>query len=113
MDSKSEFELTRLAKDVSGMMEIIGESKDRILDIEESIQAQAKTLKQLNKKTNRVQRQSKGLSLDALAQLKAMKAQVTKLESHMLNDQLYMRNASQTIRDLTKELKQTVAANDC
>ncbi len=113
MGNESEFELARLTKDVNGLIEIIAVSNDRMIELEESIQAQAKTLKQLNKKTNQAHRKTKGLSLHALAQLKGMNDQVQKLEAHMLNDQQYIRNASQAMTDMAKELKQTVAANDC
>ncbi len=112
MSNKSEFELARLRKDVTGLIDIAATNNDRMIELEETIKEQASTLSGIHKDFIESKKMPKGLSRAALTLLKSMQSQVTKLEAHMLNNQQYIQNNNNVLRDMAKELKQTVAAND-
>ncbi|MFT7109899.1 MAG: regulator of replication initiation timing [Psychrobacter glaciei] len=96
-------EISRMQKDINGLVSICGELKDET----EEIKAENKKLKRQMAKTL-----PKGVSKPTLEKIKSLESMVQKLSDEQFLDRQYYNNTFTAALGLTKELRQTVAAND-
>lgn len=97
-------ELAKLSKDVSGLIELFSESKDRVIKIEKDVAKQGRALKSMQ-----VQQ---ALGQTGRRLLARMSKRVKKLELSRQLDHDYIKTNTQAMREMSRHLSQTVAAND-
>ena len=96
-------ELERLKKDMAGIVEISADLKDKVEDLEEenaTLRSQMSKIK------------TKGISATLRAEIRNLKSCVQKITKEQLLDRQYVTNNMTAMLGMTKEFKETVAAND-
>jgi cell division protein FtsI/penicillin-binding protein 2 len=103
MTKKIEQELAKIRKDVKGLIDLNGDLKDEVIDLKADNRS-------LTKKVNKTH--TKGVSKSTLEKIKSLESMVQKLSDEQFLDRQYYNNTFTAALGLTKELRQTVAAND-
>lgn len=96
-------ELERLKKDMAGLTEISAELKDKVEDLEaenNALRTQVKTIR------------TKGINATTRAKLRKLEEAVSVVTHRQILDRQYITNNMTAMLGMTKEFKQTVAAND-
>ncbi len=106
MKDKTEFEIAKLKKDVNGLIEVMGESKDRMQEIEEEVALQGKTLKSM-------QDPAQGLNQTGRRLLAKLSSKVDELDLAQQLDRSFIKSTALNMQQMAAQFTQTVAANDC
>jgi len=107
-----EQQLAALRKDVTGLTEINADLKDKIIDQEEELESLRQHISQTSKEFRQERKQPKGLSAHAMKLIRSVENRIGKMEDKLFLDQQVIENSANAVRQLTRELTQTVAAND-
>lgn len=107
-----EQQLAALRKDVTGLTEINADLKDKVIEQEEELATLRQHVSQTSKEFRKERKQPKGLSASAMKLIKSVENRIGKMECKMFLDQQVVANSANAVRQLSRELSQTVAAND-